>query len=135
MFKRFFRTVLEDIREENEKAKKPFFRPDEFIMESSQIAQNLINDLYAADPDHSTFNEAGLLYGHEVVSDWMHHGEYDIAVEHLLYMIHSSDISYPRERMLRLHEYAKEASIRNIYSLVNMVNFDPEKLKWVYNKP
>jgi len=48
-------------------------------------------------------------------------------------MIHESDISYPRERMLRLHEYAKDAGIKNIYSLENLANVDSEKLKWIFN--
>ena len=116
------------------KNKKPFFRPQEFVIESSEIAQNLINDLYAVDPDHSTFNQAGLLNGHEVVSDPQQ--DWNIAVEQLLYMIHESDISYPRERMLTLHEYAKEQGIRNYYSFENIANNrDPEKYERVYNKP
>lgn len=134
MFKRFFRTFLKEIQEENIKNRKPFFRSQEFVIESSEIAQNLINDLYAVDPDHSTFIQAGLLNGHEVVSDPQQ--DRNIAVEHLLYMIHESDISYPRERMLSLHQYAKEQGIRNYYSLENITNNrDPEKYKCVYNRP
>lgn len=134
MFRRFFRTFFKEIHEENEKAKKPFFRPQEFIIGSSEIAQKLINDLHEADPDHSTFDQAGLLNGHEVVSDPQQ--DWNYAVEHLLYMIHESDISYPRERMLSLHAYVKEQGIRNHYSLENINNnLDPEKYKYVYNRP
>jgi len=115
-------------------AKTPIFNLKKFIIESSEIAQKLIDELYDANPNHTTFEQGGLVGSHEIVMNYIQ-PTFNLAVEHLLFMIHESDISYPRERMLRLHEYAKDAGIKSIYSLENLANVDSEKLKWIYNQP
>lgn len=126
----FLKDVARDIKREN----TPIFNFHKFVLESSELAQALIDELKEAHPNHSTFDQAGIENGSETVADWMKY-EWPLAVEHLLYMIHSADIPYPRDRMLRLHELAKEKNIKNNYSLENLAGWEPAKLKWVYNRP
>lgn len=126
----FIKDVLEDIKREN----RPIFNPEKFVLESAEIAQIMIDRLKNTDPNHSTFDQAGIENGSEVVTEYLGL-EFDLAVEHLLYMIHEADISYPRDRMLRLHELAREKGIENAYSLESLSSREPEKLKWVYNQP
>ena len=131
---KFINDVVEDIKLENKQANTPKFDPVKFVLESSEIAQKLIDALIKTHPNHSTFDQGGIENGAEFVADYVML-EWHLAVEHLLYMIHSSDIPYPRERMLRLHELAKEQSVKNFYSTENLENLEPDKLKWVYNRP
>ena len=41
-----------------------------------------------APPAGSALDQAGLLDGAEVVEDWLAHGYPDLALEHLIYMVH-----------------------------------------------
>lgn len=105
------------------------------IIESAELARELIDDLFAANPSHETFEQVGLLDGFESVVEYIEVGESGCALEHLLYMIHESDISYPRERMLHLHTMAKELGIKNHYSKENQANLSPELVRSIYNPP
>ncbi len=64
------------------------------IIEAAEIAQQLITALHEADPENAAFEQAGLLGGREIVVDFIEHGEWGCALDHLLYMIHESDIRY-----------------------------------------
>jgi hypothetical protein len=85
------------------------------IKEYCDIAQVLINELYKNDPKNETFEQAGIINGREIVNDYFSHGEPEIALEHLLYMIHESEITFPSKALKKLHLMAKEYGIKNSY--------------------
>ncbi|WP_339735192.1 hypothetical protein [uncultured Gimesia sp.] len=79
---------------------------DNKIIVATEIAQPLILKLHASDPTNVTFEQVGLLDGQDIVFEFLKHNERGCALDHLLYMIHESDIRYPREIMLEIHEIA-----------------------------
>ena len=89
------------------------------ICNAAKIAQRLILELHASNPQNETFAQFGLLDGEEIVIDYLEHNEWGLALQHLLYMIHESDIQFPREVMLQLHGIAKSYGIENHYSKEN----------------
>ena len=107
----------------------------EQVMQSADLAQKLINELYERDPQHETFEQFGLLEGFEIVEDYIDHGELGCALHHLLYMIHEADIPYPKENMLSLHQMAKRMGERNHYSKENQTNLTSDQLNMIYNAP
>lgn len=97
-----------------------------YVIESSELAQKLITELYENDPENETFDQVGFLNGHEIVMDYINYNELGCALSHLLYMIHESDIRYPRERVLCLHDLAEKIGERNYYSKENQKNLTEE---------
>tara|TARA_R110002049_G_scaffold44173_2_gene129438 strand:+ start:124 stop:468 length:345 start_codon:yes stop_codon:yes gene_type:complete len=108
---------------------------DKRITTATEIAQQLILELHASDPTNVTFEQVGLLDGQQTVLDLIKYGERGCALHHLLYMIHESDIRYPRETMLEIHEIAKSINEKNHYSKENQVNLTEEHLKNIFNAP
>ncbi len=92
------------------------------IKESANLAQQLIRELYDKDPRHETFDQAGILTGQETVEDYLSHGEWGLALQHCLYMIHESDIPFPQDQIEKLHLIATTYNIRNHYSQENQDN-------------
>ena len=105
------------------------------IIESSKIAQRLISDLYNSDPDNETFEQVGLTDGHETVISFVKAGEQGCALEHLLYMVHESDIAFPKNIMLQLHKLASSLGVENYYSKENQANLSREQLDAIFNAP
>ncbi len=105
------------------------------IIESSEIAQSLISDLFQKDPDNVTFEQVGLIDGHETVLNFIRHGEQGCALDHLLYMVHESDIVFPINLMLQLHELANNMCVENYYSKENQVDLSQEQLDAIFNAP
>lgn len=85
------------------------------IMEHLDIASNLVLEAHTKDPESDTFDQAGILTGKEIVLSYLEHGEFGVAVEHLLYMIHESEIFYPKSKLTALHEIAKKLNVVNNY--------------------
>ena len=109
---------------------------DKKITTATEIAQQLILELHTSDPTNVTFEQVGLLDGLEQVLDFLKHGERGLALEHLLYMIHESDIPYPRDIMLEIHEIARLfKNMRNYYSKENQVNLTEEHIRNIFNAP
>ena len=77
------------------------------VRESCDLAQSMIADLRQSDPSNETFGQAGLLNGKDIVSEYLDHGELGCALSHVLYMVHESAISFPKEKAVELHEIAK----------------------------
>ncbi len=108
---------------------------DKRISVAAEIAQQLILELHASDPTNITFEQVGLLDGQKTVYDFLNYNERGCALHHLLYMIHESDIRYPREIMLELHEIARFIKEKNHYSKENQVNLTEEMIKNIFNAP
>ncbi len=92
----------------------------QLIRDSSDCAQQLIDDLHDRDPRNDTFAQVGLLDGLQIISDFLSHNEMGLALEHLLYMIHESDIKFEQERVVRLHSLAAQLNIDNHYTRQNL---------------
>jgi len=85
------------------------------IIEYLNIASELISEAYSKDSNSDVFEQAGILSGREIVLDYINHGELAVAVEHLLYMVHESGISFPEEKLSSLHKLARNLKVPNGY--------------------
>jgi len=81
----------------------------------SKLAQKLIDQLQSSDSNNETFEQSGILNGQEIVIDYIKHGELGLSLEHLLYMIHESCITFPLNELGKLHSLANELGVRNNY--------------------
>lgn len=90
------------------------------ILESASEAQALLHELHALDPDNDTFTQVGLLDGSKTVSGYLDHNEFGVALDHVLYMIHESDIRYDADRVRKLHDLADTLNINNHYTSANL---------------
>ena len=88
---------------------------NEEVKRLALLAQSLINDLYKRDPDNETFEQNGILNGQEIVQDFIDNQEHGIAIEHLLYIVHESDISFPKTELEKLHSLANKCGINSGY--------------------
>jgi hypothetical protein len=64
--------------------------------------QDSIDDLYLKEPNNPTFEQEGFINGSNIVKEYIDQGEYGVAIEHLIYMVYESDISYPTEILEKL---------------------------------
>lgn len=85
------------------------------LLEATEKAQGLIEELYRTDPLNPTFDQTGILYGREIITDYLDHNEWGVAFEHLLYMIHESGIAFPENELQELHSSAKLNGLHNGY--------------------
>lgn len=99
----------------------------------AEIAHRLIHELHQRDPENETFSQVGLLDGRDTVFDYLSHNELNVALEHLLYMIHESDIVFDMHSVTRLHEIAKQFKICNHYTRENLATLGV--LENAYNVP
>lgn len=90
-------------------------RDKEVIIKLTRIAQTLISQLHIQDPDNETFEQEGIINGQSIVKDYIDEGEYAIAIEHLLYMVYESDISYPAEMLVELNTLASKYNVKCFY--------------------
>jgi hypothetical protein len=90
------------------------------IQQCAELAHRKIHELHQTQPDNETFSQVGLLDGRDTVFDYLSHNEVGVALEHLLYMIHESDIAFDLQQVIRLHEIAKHFHIRNHYTRDNL---------------
>jgi hypothetical protein len=90
------------------------------IVECTSEAQRLINELHERDPKNETFSQVGLLDGADTVAEYLSHNEIAIALEHLLYMIHESDIRFDARSVVSLHSLAERLNIKNHYTASNL---------------
>lgn len=89
------------------------------IRECSEIAHQLLADLHEDDADNETFTQTGLLDRQEIIDDYLSHNELGAALEHLLYMIHESDMHFDQSRVVELHAIAKQFNINSHYASSN----------------
>jgi len=85
------------------------------IIELSNTAQALITELHENEPNSETFEQVGIINGAEIINDYISNGELGVALEHLLYMVHESGISFPEEASNKLNLIVKELNIKNSY--------------------
>lgn len=88
---------------------------NEEIIALSQIAQSLIDQLYNQNPHDETFEQGGIICGQEIVEGYIHHNEQNFAIEHLLYIIYESKISFPTGKLELLHQIVKECGVTTRY--------------------
>lgn len=105
------------------------------IQKAAEIAQLLITALHESDPGHVTFEQVGLLDGQSIVNEYIYQGEWELAIEHVLYMIHESEIQFPRDLMLELHAIAKTYGVKNYYSKENQESLSREEWDRIFNRP
>lgn len=90
-------------------------KDEENLLELSQTAQDLILDLQGREPDNETFEQEGIIDGLAIIKNFVKENEIGIAIEHLLYMVHESDISYPSESLENLHKLVAKYKTNNYY--------------------
>ena len=66
-----------------------------------------------------TFEQVGILDGHEMIRDFVDRNEWGLALEHLLYIIHESAIVFPADDLENLYSIASRNGIRNPYEKRN----------------
>ncbi len=86
------------------------------IKAAAQLAHDL-HELHRSRPSDPTFEQVGFLDGRDTVLDYLDHGELGVALQHLLYMIHEANISFPAAVLHTLHDIAAECGVVNPYSL------------------
>lgn len=86
------------------------------IIVGSEIAQELVDALYKLDPTNEAFEQAGILDGQLIITDYIDHNEWGLALEHLFYVIYESEINFPEEELEQLHEIAVTKNIDIPYS-------------------
>ena len=87
----------------------------ESVCTRANEAQELVNILYEQDPGNATFEQAGILNGREIIQEYLDYNEWGVALEHLLYMIHESEIDFPKNALEELHSIAKSHGLGGIY--------------------
>lgn len=87
----------------------------ENLLNLGQLAQNLIFDLQVRDPNNETFEQEGIINGLLTIKDYISESEIELAIEHLLYMVNESDISYPTESCDELNNLVTKYKIANPY--------------------
>lgn len=85
------------------------------IAELADKIQKQINELYSNQPDNETFEQEGMLTGFEIVQEYLNEDENGLAVEHLMYMVYESDISYPMEIIEEINYLSSTYKIKNSY--------------------
>lgn len=97
-------------------------------------AQQLIDELHARAPDDETFTQFGILDGAQIVRDYVWHAELGCAVDHLLYVVHESNIPFPRSDVRDLHEIAATIGVPNHYSEESLARTPPARRAKVHNR-
>ncbi|MEM8486321.1 MAG: hypothetical protein AAF564_12285 [Bacteroidota bacterium] len=92
------------------------------IRQCSADAQLLIHDLHDREPGNETFSQVGLLDGDQIVKEYLDHNEFGIALDHVLYMVHESDICFDPQSVLALHALAEKLKIDNHYTAANLAS-------------
>ena len=88
------------------------------IRHFSLIADSLIRELHATNPNDETFDQLGILDGHSHVEKYLEHGEWGLAIEHVLYMVHESNIDFPDDELTALHALAERLGILHSYRVL-----------------
>ena len=114
-------------------ARIDFNRVHSVVLSCAETASKLIHELHQRDPDHSTFDQVGLLDGLDSVIDSLQNGYEDLAVETLLYMIHEAAIDFPVDRVRQIHEIAELIGADNWYTKASVEALPPERRRHVYN--
>ena len=78
---------------------------------AAQNAQNLVVALYKNNPANEVFEQTGILDGQLIITDYIDHNEWGLALEHLFYVIYESEIDFPAEELKQLHELASKTNI------------------------
>lgn len=85
------------------------------IAELAAKIQNQINKLYSNQPDNEIFEQEGILTGFQIVREYLDEDENGLAIEHLLYIIYESNISYPTEIIEEINDLSSKYKIKNPY--------------------
>src|SRR4051794_36324565 len=83
------------------------------IRRAAREAQLLLNGMYS-DPSStsgSALDQSGLRDGLQIVEDYLTHGEFGLALEHLLYMIEEPALKLSRAALTDLREAAAQLGL------------------------
>ncbi len=104
------------------------------IMTAAKKAHELVQDLHSRDPGNETFEQVGILNGLETITEFIEHNEQGCALDHLLYVIHESDISFPLDTVRELHKLAVDYNEPTFYRRDNP-ELTEEQISQIYNLP
>ena len=90
-------------------------KDQKIIIKLTELAQKLIFELHTQKPDNQIFEQQGMLHGLSIIKDFIAEDEIGIAIEHLLYMVYESDISFPIENFQELNNLTSKYKISNFY--------------------
>ena len=85
------------------------------IRHFSSIEHSLITEMHAANPNDESFDQLGILGDDSITASFLEHGEWGLAIEHLLYIVHESNLVIPDDELTELHALAERRSIRSSY--------------------
>lgn len=85
------------------------------IAELAAKIQHQINELYSNQPDNEIFEQEGILTGFQIVREYLDQDENGLAIEHLLYMVHESNIPYPAKIIEEINDLSSRYKIKNSY--------------------
>ena len=71
--------------------------------------------MHVSETSNAVFEQVGLLNGKELVLEFLNNSELGLAIEHLLYMVHESGISFSVDKLDSLHTLARKLGINNVY--------------------
>ncbi len=91
-------------------------KDEAYLIELATLAQKIILELHCKEPENDTFEQEGIIDGLSVIKEFVSQNEIGIAIEHLLYMVYESDISYPKEKLAELCLLASKYKTNNCYS-------------------
>jgi hypothetical protein len=90
-------------------------RDQKVIIKLAELAQRLVFELHTQEPDNQTFEQQGILNGLPIITDFILEDEIGLAIEHLLYMVYESGISFPSENIQELHNLTSKYKVKNFY--------------------
>ena len=83
------------------------------VVDETRLA---LQELHARHPNDATFEQVSILEGHKEVMSELQVGELVCAIDHLLYMIHESTLSYPVADVRALHAILARLQWPNAYA-------------------
>jgi len=89
------------------------------IVESVRLltltTQRLLDNLYRRNSSDETFEQNGIINGQDIIEGYLKNNEIGLAVEHLLYMVHESNITLSTTETNTLNDVLLKLGIDNVY--------------------
>ena len=105
------------------------------IRASTEIVNRLIQKLHQDDPENITFEQLGILDGQKIIEDFLNHGEPKLAFDHLLYVIHESNIVVPPQLVTDIHTLAAQCHWNHGYTMEIHYQLRQNRKEGFFNVP